>query len=56
MTKLQADKHTEHFSESTGKGRGDKRVSFPPDEEIVSGFAEYKDTQNAGELCFAVLS
>lgn len=31
------------------KCKGEKHVSFPPDEEIVSGFAERKDTIN-GEL------
>ncbi|MGH0152147.1 UNVERIFIED_CONTAM: hypothetical protein FKN15_030654 [Acipenser sinensis] len=29
--------------QSEKKCRGEKRVSFPPDEEIVSGFAERKD-------------
>lgn len=31
------------------KKRG-KHVSFPPDEQIVSGFAEHRDWDRAGEL------
>ncbi|KAG7327990.1 hypothetical protein KOW79_007934 [Hemibagrus wyckioides] len=31
------------------KSRGMKRVSFPPDEEMVSGFAELKDTRQDGD-------
>ncbi|XP_053488481.1 protein phosphatase 1 regulatory subunit 37 [Ictalurus furcatus] len=31
------------------KSRGEKRVSFPPDEEMVSGFAESKDTRQDGD-------
>ena len=34
------------------KCRGEKRVSFPPDEEMVSGFAESRDTLRDGELLF----
>ncbi|KAL2098533.1 hypothetical protein ACEWY4_005013 [Coilia grayii] len=37
MTKLRA--------EATEKDSGAKHVSFPPDEEIVSGFAEFADRQ-----------
>ncbi|KAI4891721.1 hypothetical protein NFI96_024373 [Prochilodus magdalenae] len=31
------------------KCRGEKRVSFPPDEEMVSGFAESRDTLRDGD-------
>ncbi|XP_053093299.1 protein phosphatase 1 regulatory subunit 37 [Pangasianodon hypophthalmus] len=31
------------------KSRGEKRVSFPPDEEMVSGFAESKDARQDGD-------
>lgn len=55
MTKLQADKDAEHLSDSVQEDRTGKHVSFPPDEEIVSGFAECKDTQRAGEFRFAVI-
>ncbi|XP_028825852.1 protein phosphatase 1 regulatory subunit 37 isoform X2 [Denticeps clupeoides] len=34
----------EDLSLSPKKGRGEKHVSFPPDEEIVSGFNENKDS------------
>lgn len=33
------------------KSRGMKRVSFPPDEEMVSGFAEIKDAHQDGNKC-----
>ncbi|XP_055719931.1 protein phosphatase 1 regulatory subunit 37 isoform X1 [Salvelinus fontinalis] len=35
------------------KCKGEKHVSFPPDEEIVSGFAERKDTINVDSLTLA---
>ncbi|CAB1331119.1 unnamed protein product [Coregonus sp. 'balchen'] len=35
------------------KCKGEKHVSFPPDEEIVSGFAERKDTSNVDSLTLA---
>ncbi|XP_062379287.1 protein phosphatase 1 regulatory subunit 37 [Sardina pilchardus] len=47
MTK-HADEHGECFTDSVEKDRAGKHVSFPPDEEIVSGFAEFKDTQRDG--------
>lgn len=52
MTKLQEEKDTEDFSDCVQKDGPGKHVSFPPDEEIVSGFAECKDTQGAGECWF----
>ncbi|KAL6477374.1 hypothetical protein MHYP_G00132090 [Metynnis hypsauchen] len=43
--------HTEEEAARTfgKKCRGEKRVSFPPDEEMVSGFAESRDTQRDGD-------
>lgn len=29
---------------------GEKHVSFPPDEQIVSGFAEHRNTTRKGKL------
>ena len=34
------------------RSKGEKHVSFPPDEQIVSGFAEHRDTDREGELLF----
>lgn len=32
------------------RSKGEKHVSFPPDEKIVSGFAEHMNTDRKGKL------
>lgn len=39
------------FPSKNQKKRG-KHVSFPPDEQIVSGFAEHRNSDRTGELLF----
>lgn len=34
------------------RSKGEKHVSFPPDEKIVSGFAEHMNTDRKGKLLF----
>ncbi|XP_072220930.1 protein phosphatase 1 regulatory subunit 37 [Leuresthes tenuis] len=36
------------------RSKGGKHVSFPPDEQIVSGFAEHRDAERAGESCITL--
>lgn len=39
------------------RSKGEKHVSFPPEEHIVSGFAEHSITDKKGKLLFnSVLS
>lgn len=34
------------------RSKGEKHVSFPPEEHIVSGFAEHSNTDRKGKLPF----
>lgn len=34
------------------RNKGGKHVSFPPDEQIVSGFADHNKTDRMGKLLF----
>lgn len=38
------------------RSKAEKHVSFPPDEQIVSGFAEHRDTSRKGKLQFNFVS
>lgn len=59
MTRRSDDDNDEEETASPAhlqkKLKGEKHVSFPPDEEIVSGFAERKDTPRNGEPSSASL-
>lgn len=38
------------------RSKGGKHVSFPPDEQIVSGFAEHRDSDRKGKLLSEFIS
>ncbi|XP_044023754.1 protein phosphatase 1 regulatory subunit 37 isoform X2 [Siniperca chuatsi] len=46
-----AEKPTKHQKKSS---RGEKRVSFPPDEQIVSGFAEHRSADRKVDSCLTL--
>lgn len=51
------DEQTDDGAEKPSKNqkkrsKGGKHVSFPPDEQIVSGFAEHRNTDRKGKLLF----
>ncbi|KAK2825842.1 hypothetical protein Q5P01_020056 [Channa striata] len=51
----QSDDETEKPNEKQKKRRkGGKRVSFPPDEQIVSGFAEHRNTDSKDDSCLTL--
>lgn len=51
----QSDDGAEKSNENQKKRRkGEKHVSFPPDEQIVSGFAEHRSTDRKGELLLTI--
>ncbi|XP_071387234.1 protein phosphatase 1 regulatory subunit 37-like, partial [Centroberyx affinis] len=49
-----SDEGAEKSSKSQKKGKGEKHVSFPPDEQIVSGFAEHKNTDRNVDSCLTL--
>lgn len=51
----QSDDGAEKLSENTeNRRKGGKHVSFPPDEQIVSVFAEHRSPDRKGELLLPV--
>ncbi|KAK2891438.1 protein phosphatase 1 regulatory subunit 37 [Channa argus] len=51
----QGDNGAENPNEKWEKRRkGGKHVSFPPDEQIVSGFAEHRNTDRMGDSCLTL--
>lgn len=51
----QSDDGAEKLDEKQKKRRKEgKRVSFPPDEQIVSVFAEHRSTDRKGELLLTI--
>lgn len=54
------DEQSDDGAEQTNKNqkkrsKGEKHVSFPPDEQIVSGFAEHRSTDRQGKLLFNIM-
>ncbi|XP_029937841.1 protein phosphatase 1 regulatory subunit 37 [Myripristis murdjan] len=50
----QHDEDTEKPNKNQRKSKSEKHVSFPPDEQIVSGFAEHKKTDRNVDSCLTL--